>query len=351
MHTEYRTIEYSDENKRRAAPVYEPEPMRRPAEPMHRTQPCKRKAPAHAAPRRKRPHPGAPVRRTAPPPPKTAPAHYAVKNTKRRKRRRKIRGTTLLLCAVLSVLILGAFAKRAGTVPENGNNSIPVKPVCRPHEGPPYTIALDAGHGGSDCGAEGIIDEKTVTETTIGYLERLLEQDENYTPVRTHAYDTFAKPKERADTANEACASLVISVHGNSAPGYPDITGFECYPQPPGRPHHEDSARFAHLIAEKFGATGQRLRGESGVRYLYYEGDDIRGYEKKIIEESDSSVHTDQTFGLLERAECPAVLAEQCFVTSSTDIENWGNDTGCAHAARLYYEAICEFFGTDPIAK
>ncbi len=250
--------------------------------------------------------------------------------------------------AMLCVFVLSAFGK-SNAKPGNGGGNPLGLPVCKPQDGPPYTIAIDAGHGGSDVGAEGIIDEKIVTETTIGYLEQWLEQDENYTPLRTHAPDTFAKPSERAETTNRACAALLLSVHGNSAPGYPEITGFECYPQPPGREHHEDASRMAHLIAEKFGAAGQRLRGESGVRYLYYEGDDTRGYEKKIVEESDDSMHADQTFGLLERAECPAVLIEQCFVTSSTDIANWAGEDGSARAARFYYEAICEFFGTQPI--
>ena len=35
----------------------------------------------------------------------------------------------------------------------------------------PYTIAIDAGHGGTDIGAEGVINEIQLTEATIGYLE------------------------------------------------------------------------------------------------------------------------------------------------------------------------------------
>ena len=210
-------------------------------------------------------------------------------------------------------------------------------------------IAIDAGHGGTDIGAEGVINEIQLTEATIGYLEGWLTQDENYTPVRTHAADTFSKNTERAAAANSAGASLLLSVHGNSDPYSSDSYGLECYPQPPGRTHHEDSLRLAHLIADKFGAAGQRLRGNAGVRYIYYAGDDESGYEKQVVEESDSTVYSEQTFGLLEKTDCPAVLVEQCFVTSEADVAAWGTDDGCRRAARLYYEAICEYFGTEPL--
>lgn len=210
-------------------------------------------------------------------------------------------------------------------------------------------VVLDAGHGGTDIGAEGVINEIQLTEATIGYLEGWLTQDENYTPVRTHAADTFSKNTERAAAANSAGASLLLSVHGNSDPYSSDSYGLECYPQPPGRTHHEDSLRLAHLIADKFGAAGQRLRGNAGVRYIYYAGDDESGYEKQVVEESDSTVYSEQTFGLLEKTDCPAVLVEQCFVTSEADVAAWGTDDGCRRAARLYYEAICEYFGTEPL--
>ena len=68
-----------------------------------------------------------------------------------------------------------------------------------------------------------------------------------------------------------------------------------------------------------------------------------------MVEESDSTIYSEQTFGLLEKTDCPAVLVEQCFVTSEADVAAWGTDDGCRRAARLYYEAICEYFGTEPL--
>ena len=273
---------------------------------------------------------------------------------RRRQKRRRRLVTLGLACLTLAIVLLAVLrqtsaAQPAGTEGGAAGQSAALPTAAAPHEGPPYTIAIDAGHGGTDIGAEGVINEIQLTEATIGYLEGWLTQDENYTSVRTHAADTFSKNTERAAAANSAGASLLLSVHGNSDPYSSDSYGLECYPQPPGRTHHEDSLRLAHLIADKFGAAGQRLRGNAGVRYIYYAGDDESGYEKQVVEESDSTVYSEQTFGLLEKTDCPAVLVEQCFVTSEADVAAWGTDDGCRRAARLYYEAICEYFGTEPL--
>ena len=59
----------------------------------------------------------------------------------------------------------------------------------------------------------------------------------------------------------------------------------------------------------------------------------------------------DEVIGILEKAPCPAVLAEQCFLSNSGDYEAWATPQGCQRAARVYYEAICRYFGTQPIAQ
>ena len=287
-----------------------------------------------------------------------SPAPRSLRAERAAARRRKRRRQQMLLLAGAALAVALFFVVRAmlpaagePQLPEDDAADVYVPAMAIPQEGPPYVIAIDAGHGGTDVGAQGAVDESAMTETTIGYLESWLLQDENYTPVRTHDYDTFLENTERAATANAARASLLLSVHGNSDPYSEKSYGFECYPQPPGRTYHEESVRFAHLIAGKFGTQGQRLRGNAGVRYIYYVGDDAHGYQKEVIEESDGTVRTEQTFGLLEKTNCPAVLAEQCFVTSPSDVDSWGDDGGCRLAARLYYEAICAYFGTEPLAE
>lgn len=216
--------------------------------------------------------------------------------------------------------------------------------LFRPEVGaPPYTIAVDAGHGGDDPGATGVVVEREMTAATAQALTAWLDADPNYIPVPTRdGYDVTANPTQRAERANSQNPDLLLSIHGNSAGT--EAAGFECYPITPGRVWHRESVYFARLLADGMEAAGSTLRGQRGVRYIYYENG-----QKVLAEASDRRVRAEETFTLLEQANCPAVLAEQCFVTSAADVELFGDADGCALAARVYYQAICAYFGTTPL--
>lgn len=51
----------------------------------------------------------------------------------------------------------------------------------RPQVGdPPYRVVIDAGHGGADPGARGVIEEKDMTAATASELIRLLQQPDQF---------------------------------------------------------------------------------------------------------------------------------------------------------------------------
>lgn len=82
-----------------------------------------------------------------------------------------------------------------------------------------------------------------------------------------------------------------------------------------------------------------------GVRYIYY----LENDQKQLVENTYTQVRPERSFTLLEDVDCPAVLAEQCFVTNDEDVEHFGSEQGCKTVARIYYEAICTYFGTEPL--
>ena len=106
----------------------------------------------------------------------------------------------------------------------------------RPQVGdPPYRVVIDAGHGGADPGARGVVEEKDMTAATAAELIRLLQKDANYIPLQTRdSYDETSTPAQRAARASEQSPQLLLSIHGNSAANGSTASGFECYPSVPG---------------------------------------------------------------------------------------------------------------------
>lgn len=248
------------------------------------------------------------------------------------------------LCA--AVLILSGAALTScmrGALREPAGFTGTPRPAPPAESIPAHIVALDPGHGGTDSGANALVKEITVCERTVDLLYALLEADENYLPVRTRPNGEDKAIRERAAAATAAHAEVLVSVHANCDTSTRQSHGFECFPTPPGRKYSEASMRLAQCIAEGMGAAGHRLRGETGIRFAYYSGK-----RKHIVDSTDTKVREQKSFGIVEQPDCPAVLVEQCFLTNYKDVEEWADEEGCAKAARVYYEAICAFFGTEP---
>lgn len=273
----------------------------------------------------------------------------AGRSNPRRARRRRQGGpstATVIGLLVCVVCFSAAFFLWKAALFGSGRNESGEEPF-RPVVGdPPYRVCIDAGHGGSDPGARGVVEEKEMTAQTSEALLALLEADPNYIPLRSReSYDVTAKPSERAEAINAQSPQLLLSIHGNSAANGSTAAGFECYPAVPGRTWHQESFYFAKLLAGGMQSIGAKLRGRGGVRYIYY----LENDQKQLVENTYTQVRPERSFTLLEDVDCPAVLAEQCFVTNDEDVEHFGSEQGCKTVARIYYEAICTYFGTEPL--
>ena len=273
----------------------------------------------------------------------------AGRSNPRHARRRRPGGpsaATVIGLLVCVVCFSAAFFLWKAALFGSGRNESGEEPF-RPVVGdPPYRVCIDAGHGGSDPGARGVVEEKEMTAQTSEALLALLEADSNYIPLRSReSYDVTAKPSERAGAINAQSPQLLLSIHGNSAANGSTAAGFECYPAVPGRTWHQESFYFAKLLAGGMQSIGARLRGRGGVRYIYY----LENDQKQLVENTYTQVRPERSFTLLEDVDCPAVLAEQCFVTNDEDVEHFGSEQGCKTVARIYYEAICTYFGTEPL--
>ncbi len=81
-----------------------------------------------------------------------------------------------------------------------------------------FTVVIDAGHGGGDTGAVGIITrEKDINLAVATKLGKLIEDNfKDVKVVYTRRNDTFVTLQGRADIANKAGGDLFISIHINS---------------------------------------------------------------------------------------------------------------------------------------
>lgn len=145
-------------------------------------------------------------------------------HSKRRKQTSHVlKNTVILLFCAVSIWFGSSLWHAALTL----QTAQPAESIAgeefRPQVGdPPYRVVIDAGHGGADPGARGVIEEKDMTAATASELIRLLQQDSNFIPLQTRdSFDETTTPAQRAARADEQAPQLLLSIHGNSTANAP----------------------------------------------------------------------------------------------------------------------------------
>ena len=84
-----------------------------------------------------------------------------------------------------------------------------------------FTIVIDAGHGGNDAGAIGLVKGVKEKDLNLTVAQRLAAKIQQKYPevkvVLTRDSDVFLPLQQRADIANKNHANLFISIHTNAA--------------------------------------------------------------------------------------------------------------------------------------
>lgn len=93
-----------------------------------------------------------------------------------------------------------------------------IKPVSAPVRGRDIVVAIDAGHGGKDVGAQGPngVQEKDVVFAIAKHLEGLVNSQPGMKAVMIRKGDYFVKLNERRHIAHSAKADLFVSIHADA---------------------------------------------------------------------------------------------------------------------------------------
>jgi N-acetylmuramoyl-L-alanine amidase len=162
-------------------------------------------------------------------------------------------------------------------------------------------IVLDAGHGGSDAGAQFQEDGKLYREKdfTLGIARRVAEKlaDEGCQITMTRDDDFFVGVYQRAEMANALGAHFFISIHINSNPKPNSRSGTYVY-------YHGDNAD-SRLLAQCLSAEIAKVSGLPNHGAV-----------------SDFTVYSNppkRGFAVLRTAQMPAVLIEVAYINHRTD--------------------------------
>lgn len=208
--------------------------------------------------------------------------------------RKKLKIILLVFTAALTVFVMWQFGVFSGTDQPK---------VC-----------LDAGHGGSDVGAEfgGRYEKDDNLKLTLAVGEIL--KDNGIKVIYTRKDDEFVELEERAAYANKRRATFFVSIHRNSADA--NVSGVEIWIENTA-PLFEE--KMVQNILDKINEVG--YGNSRGVK---------RGYQ------GDTSIN----YLVNSATDMPSCLVEMGFITTEKDNELF--DENFDEYARAIAEGIME---------
>ncbi|MFB5661028.1 N-acetylmuramoyl-L-alanine amidase [Alteribacillus sp. HJP-4] len=174
------------------------------------------------------------------------------------------------------------------------------------------TIVIDAGHGGSDGGAQanGLV-EKQVNLAVALKVEDLLE-DAGANVVMTRTNDTFISLNGRVSIAESANADSFVSIHANAAT--PGAEGAETF---------YNSSHQSQKSYELARSIQNRLVSETGMKF------------RRVAEAG---------FYVIKNTTMPSTLIELGFLTNTGDSNRMKQSGYNDKAARAVYNGIADYY-------
>lgn len=227
-----------------------------------------------------------------------------------------------------------------------------------------FTIVLDAGHGGSDHGANrsyadiGRVAEKDVTLAVTLKVGSMLEKNRDFKVIYTRKIDEYPSLSDRTNLANRSKADLFVSIHCNSSQR-PTAYGTETYVQGPNQ--NDENLEVAKrendviFLDEKDRQTFGSYNPSSPESLIA-----LKLQQNKYLESSlllgglveDNFVNKDKRFSrgvfqknlhVLRMNAMPSVLIETGFINHPEESHYLASEKGQNEISESIYNAIIDY--------
>ncbi len=226
----------------------------------------------------------------------------------------------------------------------------------------PFTLVIDAGHGGKDPGAIGRrgTKEKHINLSVAKLFGKAVEN--KYPEIKiiyTRSKDVFIPLNQRAKIANQAKADLFISIHTNASKNR-SARGCETFTLGAGSSAEAlAAAKYENeviLKEENFEATYNGFNPSSTESYIIFEL--LRGHD---MEKSVSCAEHIQNrmvmrsklpnrgvssagFLVLHQTAMPSILIELGFISNSTEEKLLASSNGQEKLVKGIFEGFCNYY-------
>ena len=226
----------------------------------------------------------------------------------------------------------------------------------------PFTLVIDAGHGGHDAGAIGAITkEKTINLNVALAFGRMVERNcKDVKVVYTRKTDVFVPLHTRADIANKAKADLFISIHTNALPKKRISRGMETYTL--GMHRAADNLDVAKrensviLIEKDYKQRYQGFDPNSSESYIMFEFIRDRNMAKsvelaKLVQKRTCATAGRQNKGVkqagflvLRETSMPSCLIELGFISTPDEERFLHSSDGVEKLGKGIYQAFVDYY-------
>lgn len=237
--------------------------------------------------------------------------------------------------------------------------------TCAASAATPFTLVIDAGHGGHDSGAVGkVAKEKNINLNVALAFGRLVEQNcPGVKVIYTRKTDKFVPLEQRADIANRNKADLFISIHTNAVASNKEaVFGAETYTL--GMHRTADNLEVAKrensviTLESNYQTTYQGFNPNEAESYIMFEfmqdtnmAESVR-LAKAIQQQYGNSGRKNKGvhqagFLVLRETSMPSVLTELGFISNSAEEAFLNSEEGVNRLARSIYEGFRNYRRTN----